>query len=194
MGGGQMDKREFIERQFIREQFISLRDEIKEIKTRIFKLASFGIIGVPAAQYVATIYNLRMLVFALPFLVITVSLLYLSENHALMRSGLYIKRHIEPRYKKDIVGWEEWLEQDDSFERRTVDIFLGYAFFILFSIYYFGTVYMAWNYINDQKIFSGKSFPNLLIVSYIVLGVLYLAYLIKNHRSQTTDTKRKSDV
>ena len=132
------------ESQFLMEEYKTLREEIRETKARIFKLVGFGIFAVPVAHFVAQTYRLDVVILSLPLLVIVVALLYLSENHALMRCGCYIREHIEPKVEdtigevillekgsdrsiepkvKDTIGWETWLE--NGFGRRTVDKYVG---------------------------------------------------------------------
>jgi hypothetical protein len=84
-----MDKQEFM-----KQQYISLREEIKETKARIFKTLGFGLVVVPAANFVATTYQVDVLIMLMPCLIIVVALIYLSENRAKMRCGRYIRLHI----------------------------------------------------------------------------------------------------
>ena len=177
-------------KEFIREQFITLRDEIKETKARMFKLAGFGIFSVPAAQFVAKAFQLDIITIALPLLVVIVTLLYLSENHALMRCGRYIRKHIEPKISSDIVGWEAWLEEDGRFERRTVDKFLSYSFYMLFFIYYVGALYMAGRFVYKE---FGIILLSVLISFYSAIGIWFVVFLIKNNRTCTTTLLEKTD-
>ena len=93
---------------FLIQQYISLREEVKETKARIFKLAGLGIVGMPASYFLAHTYKLEILIISLPILICTILLLFLAENRALMRCGMYIKEHIEPIFQKqenqDFIG------------------------------------------------------------------------------------------
>src|SRR3990170_5614549 len=128
--------------QFLNQQYLTLREEIRETKDRIFKTMAFGLVVVPGSHFLAEAYKIDTVTLTLPILVIVVALIYLAENNALMRCGRYIKRHIEPEIR-DIVGWEQWLETKSSWDARSVDKYLSYAFYLLFFVYFVGSVFMA---------------------------------------------------
>lgn len=171
-----MDKQEFL-----KEQFLTLREEIKETKSRIFKLVGLAIVGVPAAHFLAYSYKLEIIVLAIPLLVIVVALLYMSENHALMRCGRYIKLYIESEIK-DIVGWEQWLETPGEFQARTVDKFVSYCFYLLFFIYFAGSVFLADRFVQEKY----GIIRLILLGVYIAIGIWFLIFLIGNIRTSTT--------
>ena len=108
--------------EFLRYEYLTLREEIKETKARIFKLAGIGIVGMPSAYFFAKAYQLEVLVMSLPILICTVVLLYLSESRALMRCGQYIRTKIEPAIIDTHgicgTGWECWLEEKAKGDRR----------------------------------------------------------------------------
>ena len=171
--------------EFLKQQYISLREEIKETKTRIFKIAGFGIFVVPAAQYIAKAYQLDIIFIALPLLVIMVALLYLSENHALMRCGYYIKEHIEP---KMIIGWEAWLAEKGRYDRRSVDKYLSYSFCLLFLIYYSGALYAVGRYALHE---FGATAMLAMVGSYVVIGVTFIIYFYIHMKTCTTTVHEK---
>ncbi len=57
---------------FMIQQYISLREEVKETKARIFKLAGYGIVGMPASYFLAHTYKLEILIISLPILICTI--------------------------------------------------------------------------------------------------------------------------
>jgi hypothetical protein len=133
--------------EFLLSEYATLREEIKETKARMFKLAVLGIIGVPSAGSIARDYKLEEIILSLPFLICAFVLLYLSENLALMRCGKYIKEVIEPKIRdeQNLVGWEHWLEDtaQDKYDRRRVDKYVAYFFYIIFGTYYILTAVLA---------------------------------------------------
>jgi len=90
---------------FLKAQFETLRDEIKETKARIFWILSMGVILIPAAQTVGARYELGFALLGLPIIIIVYALLYLAENHALMRCGSYIRTQVEEAVP-EVIGWE----------------------------------------------------------------------------------------
>ena len=80
--------------EFVKMEYLTLKEEIKETKNRIFKLAGLGVVGMPAAYFIAKTHKIEALILSLPVLICTLLLLFLSESRALMRCGAYIKESI----------------------------------------------------------------------------------------------------
>lgn len=125
-----MDKNEFA-----KQQFITLREEIKETKARIFTIQSLGIIVVPASAFLGKAYNIDILILTTPLLVMVVALMFLFETNSLMRCGIYIKEKIEPLIQ-DIEGWEEWLQLPGSFDKRKAEIYMSISFLTFRSVFF----------------------------------------------------------
>ena len=173
--------------QFSIIQFKTLREEIKETKDRIFKLVSFGIFAVPTAHFIAQTYNLDIIILSLPLLVIVIALLYLSENHAMMRCGRYIREQIEPNMD-GIMGWETWLENNGQFNARTVEKYANYCFYLLIFIYYAGSVFMASRFTYNNY---GVVNLSILLGFYIAIGIWFLIFFIGGVQTSTS-TKYES--
>ncbi len=179
-----MDKTEFL-----KNQFLSLREEIAESKKRVFQTMGFGLVVVPGSHFLAQAYTLDTVTLSLPILVIVVSLVYLSENNAIMRCGRYIKQHIEPEINETI-GWEQWIEDNAGiFDTRSVDKNMFYAFYLLFFVYFAGSVFIACRFAKANfDIFFTAS----MLGVYFALGVWFLIFLFKTgYVSLTTNTKKK---
>ncbi len=171
-----MDRQEFL-----KQQYITLREEIRETKDRIFKTMGFGLIVVPGSNFLAHAYQLDTITLSLPILVIVVALLYLSEENALMRCGRYIRYHIEPTVV-DTVGWEQWLEKSSNEDARSVDKHVSYAFYLLFFVYFVGSVFVAGRFaINAYGVVQGA----ILLGAYIAVGLWFVIYLISSLRLST---------
>ena len=179
-----MDKTEFL-----KNQFVSLREEIAESKKRVFQTMGFGLVVVPGSHFLAQAYALDTVTLSLPILVIVVSLVYLSENNAIMRCGRYIKQHIEPEIN-DTIGWEQWIEDNaGDFDTRSVDKHMFYAFYLLFFVYFAGSVFIACRFAKAHfDIFLTAS----MLGGYVAVGVWFFIFLFKTgFLSITTNTVNK---
>lgn len=176
------------EDKFVIQQYISLREEIKETKSRIFKLAGLGIVGMPASYFLAHTYKLEILIISLPILICTILLLFLAESRALMRCGMYIKEQIEPIFQQqniDFKGWEHWLQETKQGEpgRRIVDVLVVVFFYILFAFYYVASVSLAAQTCNNK--FGTIGFASVLGL-YIGLGVVFIGFLFRSFKHSTS--------
>jgi hypothetical protein len=167
--------------QFLRCEYLALREEIKEAKSRIFKLAVLGIIGVPSVYAIASDRNFNILVVSLPPIVCAVMFLYLSESLTVMRAGAYIKERIEPNIKDEngnfFVGWEHWLENASN--RRAVDKLVGVFFYALYGFYYSVTSFLALDLAKQR--WPVRGYP-LLIIVYLAGAVILLLIIFKFFR------------
>lgn len=179
-----MDKAEFQ-----KNQYLTLRKEIEESKNRVFQTMGFGLVVVPGSHFLAQAYKIDTVILSLPLLVIVVALVYLSESNAIMRCGRYIKHNIEPS-NSDVVGWEKWLELRSSYDTRDVDKHMSSAFYLLFLVYFAGSVFMAARFSLSE---FGSLATAVMLGLYVAVGVWFLLFLIKSRRvSTTTMTDDKS--
>jgi len=172
-----MDKHEFM-----KQQYITLREEVKETKDRIFKTMGFGLVVVPASHFLSQAYKIDTVILSLPILVVVVALIYLAENNALMRCGRYLKLHIEPEIK-EVIGWEVWLETRSSYDTRAVDKYLSYAFYLLFLVYFAGSVFLVTRFALQTY---GTLTTALLLGTYVAIGIWFVIFLFKNIKISTT--------
>jgi hypothetical protein len=176
------DGRFIDEREFMKLEYSTLREEIKETKSRIFQLAGLGIVATPAAYYFSKAYDIELLIFALPGFICIVMLLYLSESHALMRCGKYIRTNIEN--KINVSGWENWLELEikGTTSPRRVDKLVNIFFYTLFGLYYFAATLEAERLANQKYAFL--CWP--LCGFYIAIFIIFLWYLVVNWRPSSS--------
>jgi hypothetical protein len=168
--------------EFLKNQFLTLRKEIEESKNRVFQTMGFGLVVVPGSHYLAQAYKIDTVVLSLPILVVVVALVYLSENNAIMRCGRYIKHHIEPQIV-GTVGWEAWLETKSTFDTRAVDNYLSYAFYLLFFVYFAGSVFMAARFSLSEY---GVIVAAALLGAYVGIGVWFIVFLLRSSKVSTT--------
>jgi hypothetical protein len=166
--------------EFLKQQYISLREEIKETKSRIFKMASIGIVAMPSFYFLAKAYEIDVIILTLPIIICVLVLLYLSEMNAMMRCGRYIRTMIEPNVE-NIVGWEEWLEMggNNEHDRRSVEKLVTYFFYVVFAIYYVASINLSAQYVGAK---FGPEYIMIIYGVYIGLGIVFGSQLIKSWR------------
>ncbi len=175
---------------FLIQQYISLREEIKETKARIFKTLVFGIIAIPAANFLAQSYHVDVVMIVLPLLVIVLSFLYLSENNAKMRCGRFIRTKIESLLE-DVPGWESWLEDPgEKYQTRIVDIYLDVSFYILFFVYYVGSVFLATRFSIQNYDYLTTA---IILGFYVAIGIWFIIHLI-THIQVSTKMKKDKNI
>ncbi len=146
-----MDKQDFV-----REQYLALRAEINDIKARLFKTVGLGLVVVPVLTFMAEMEDVRFVGPIIPFVVMVLTILFVSEENALMRCGRYIRERIEPLIEEG-AGWEAWLESQPKL--RTMDKQLFGCFLITFFVFYFASAGMAIEklWINADAGMSGEA-------------------------------------
>ena len=135
-----------------------------------------GAAVVPAAQSLASTYNIGAVTIALPLIVVVLVLLFLAENHSMMRAGTYILEQIEPSVIGD-AGWETWLNSSKhSTGTRTVDKMVIFAFAVLASCYFVVSVVLA---VRHALAEFGQKGQYMLGVVYLGVGLILLIPTVK---------------
>jgi energy-coupling factor transporter transmembrane protein EcfT len=119
--------------EFMKQQFLTLRDEIKDSKTRIFWLMMIGIVLVMVAGYLAAEHPKAFANAAIPFLLLGVMLAFISEQNNIARAGRYLRETVEPEIV-NLKGWEHWLETKPRL--REVDHAFVIGFSVLFLVFF----------------------------------------------------------
>ncbi|HEX5471877.1 MAG TPA: hypothetical protein VFW73_08315 [Lacipirellulaceae bacterium] len=119
--------------EFMKQQYLTLRDEIRESKARIFWLLIIGIVLVMAAGYLAAEHPNAFANAAIPFLLLALMLSFISEQNNIARAGRYLREAVEPRIE-NVTGWEHWLETKPRL--REVDHSFVLGFSVLFLIFF----------------------------------------------------------
>ena len=168
---------------FMELQFLTLRREIETSKANMYKLAIGGGTAVPVAQYVAHTYSIGTITLALPLIVVVLVLLFLSENHAVMRAGTYILQEIEPNIS-GVKGWETWLSGSAATAgTRTVDKLVVFAFAVLASSYFLVSVVLAAKYAHQE---FGQQGQYLVAGGYLGVGIVLAFMIYQQSRTGTT--------
>jgi hypothetical protein len=118
---------------FMKQQYLALRDEIRESKARIFWLLIIGMFLVMVSGYLAAEHPSAFANAAIPFLLIGLMLAFTSEQNNIARAGRYLREMVEPRIE-NLVGWEHWLESKPRL--REVDHSFVWGFSTLFLIFF----------------------------------------------------------
>lgn len=168
---------------FLELEYMTLRKEIETSKANMFKLVIGGAAVIPAAQSLGSTYQIGAITLALPLIVVVLVLLFLTENHAMMRAGTYILEEIEPRIAGN-AGWETWLNSTKGAgSKRTVDKLLIVAFAVLASSYFIASVILAARHALNE---FGQQGQYVLGGAYLAIGAV-LAFVL--YSQAQTDTK-----
>lgn len=168
---------------FAREQFLTLREEIKQTKSRLFWISAMGLFGVPLLTIFASqVERERFVALLVPYFVLVIILMFLAEQNALMRAGRFIRERLE----KDAgapSGWEAWLESRPDLRLMDRHFFAG--FIIVFFVYYFMTIGLALQGLWVEKDRDSVAMSWLIgaIATYAIGAIWALATLIQHWRS-----------
>src|SRR5262249_39467035 len=119
--------------EFMKQQYLTLRDEIRASKSRIFILVVMGTILIPAVGFAAQEYAATYASASMPFVILILMICFLMEQNCIVRAGRYLKEHVEPHIN-GITTWETWLESNHAL-RETDRFFFG-SFLLVFFIFY----------------------------------------------------------
>ncbi len=119
--------------EFMKQQYLTLRDEIRESKARIFWLLIIGMALVMAAGYLAAEHPNAFANAAIPFLLLGLMLSFISEQNNIARAGRYLREIVEPSIE-NLMGWEHWLETKPGLRKVDHSFVLGFS--VLFLIFF----------------------------------------------------------
>jgi fucose permease len=171
---------------FLELQYLTLREEIKNSKANMFRIVVGGAAVIPAAQSLANNFQIGAITLALPLIVVVLVLIFLTENHAMMRAGAYLLEHYEAS-RSDVVGWETWLSSSKGpNKKRTVDKMLVFAFAVLASSYFMVSVVMAARYALQE---FGQHGQYLIAGGYFGVGIV-LVFILYSQAQTNTDSLR----
>ncbi|HRX83884.1 MAG TPA: hypothetical protein P5572_02570 [Phycisphaerae bacterium] len=173
---------------FHRDEFLTLREEIKASRSRLFWIVTMGLFGVPVLSYLA--YDAARLVWLLvPYSVLLLIVMFVLEQSNMMRAGRYIRERVEQGVFK-VEGWEAWLES--SMRTRLIEKQFVACFVVIFFVYYVITIAMAVQRLLDHAEAdpSGQYWYWLsgAAVTYAIGAVWALATLV-HHWRDTVSTR-----
>jgi len=165
--------------EFAKQQFLTLRDEIRESKARIFWLLIIGIVLVMISGYLAAEHPNAFANAAIPFLLLGLVLSFVSEQNNIARAGRYL-REVEPQ-SENHAGWERWLETKPRL--REVDHAFVLGFSVLFLIFFAVTTSMSLVAIDKRS--SNEAYVWAAAIAY-ALGAFCIAVVLWRHWRSST--------
>jgi quinol-cytochrome oxidoreductase complex cytochrome b subunit len=167
---------------FMKQQYLTLRDEIRESKARIFWLLIIGMLMVMVAGYLAAEHPSAFANAAIPFLLLGLMLAFVSEQNNIARAGRYLRETVEPRIE-NLVGWEHWLETKPRL--REVDHAFVLGFSVLFLVFFAITTSLTLVQIDKN---AHEAYVWAAAIAY-ALGAFCIAIVLWRHwRSSTAAT------
>jgi hypothetical protein len=125
--------------EFPRDEFITLREEIKGIQVRLYWTVILGIFGIPILTFWASAAT-KFALLLVPFSVLVLIVMFLAQQNHMMRAGRYIRERLEGSHDS-FQGWETWLESRPEF--RLMDRHFTACFIVIFFVYYVTTIGLA---------------------------------------------------
>jgi hypothetical protein len=165
--------------EFMKQQYLTLRDEIRASKARIFILLIMGTLLIPAAGFAAKEFTATYASASMPFVILILMISFLMEQNCIIRAGKYLKDHVEPHIE-GITTWETWLESNHRL-RDTDRYFFG-SFLLVFFIFYGVGAGSAIESLAQQ--WPGQQWY--AASAYAVGGLWFVIVLIGHWRSCTT--------
>jgi hypothetical protein len=159
---------------FNRQQYLTLCEEIRASKSRIFWLLILGIAVVVVSGYLAAEHPLAFTNAATPFLLIALMLSYVAEQNNIARAGRYVREVIEPRHASSL-GWERWLESKQTL--REVDHCFVMGFSVLFLVFFAVATSLTLRNLDKYQ----KSWYVLAAGAAYTLGAALVAYVLWRH-------------
>jgi hypothetical protein len=131
----------------MRDEFLSLREEIKATKARLFWILAIALVGVPVLAYLASFAEFYVWLL-LPYSVLLLIVAFLAEQGSMMRAGRYVRERLEG-WGDEAPQWEHWLESRPQF--RYTDRHYVACFLVVFFLYYFLLVGIVINLILKKQ-------------------------------------------
>lgn len=127
--------------EFMKQQYLTLRDEIRASKSRVFFILVIGTLFVPFVAFAAKEYGSTFASASLPFIMLVLMLAFVMEQNSIVRAGKYLKDHVEPNLSGHPT-WEAWLEANSKL--REVDKYFFASFLIVFLVFYAAAAGLAY--------------------------------------------------
>ena len=115
--------------EFHKQMYLSLREEIRESRTRAFWVLIVGTLIVVSAGYLGALLPTALASAAIPIVLLVLVLAYAVEQNSIIRTGRFMREEIEAKMQ-DSSGWEHWLESNRRY--REVDRFFFARFIATF--------------------------------------------------------------
>lgn len=168
--------------EFTKEQYLTLRGEIREAKARMFWLLVLGSVLVPVAGFAADQFQSTFSSVCTPFIVLVLMLAFVMEQNSIVRAGRYLKEHVEP-HMEGMTTWESWLESNRDL--RSVDRYFFGMFLVVFFLFYLVGAGVAIGSlaqrVERQWYYAGVMYG---------LGAIWFVVVLLRHWHSCTTTKK----
>jgi len=171
--------------EFMKQQYLTLRDEIRASKARVFMLLVLGTVFIPLAAFAAKEFDATFAAASMPFVVLVLMLAFVMEQNSIIRAGRYLKDHVEPHIQ-GVTTWESWLELNAN-QRDTDRYFFG-TFLLVFLLFYGVLTGMAIE--SLATIWQNENY-NLYALGGYVVGALWFVVVVMTHWRSCTRTTTK---
>lgn len=163
---------------FMKQQFLTLRAEISESKSRIFWLLIIGIVLVMVAGFLAAEYTSAFTNAAIPFLILALMLTFISEQNNISRAGRYLREIVEPNLP-ELTCWENWLESNHH-KFRQVDSAFVIGFSVFFLIFFAISVSLS---LADLDKHAHEAYVWSAAIAYALSAFCVLVVLVRHWKS-----------
>lgn len=173
--------------EFMKQQYLTLREEIRSSKWRVFIVLVMGTLLVPIVAFAAQKFEFSYASASLPFLMLVLMLAFVMEQNSIVRAGKYLREHVEPRLEGHPT-WETWLESNGRL--REVDKYFFASFLIVFLIFYAATSVQGFNsMLSDVRDRGGIGYDHWYALGGYAVGGLWFIGVWLSHWRMCTSTK-----
>ncbi len=171
--------------EFLKQEFLALRKEILDSKSRAFWILVVGIVLIVSASYLAVAHPSTFANPAIPIVLLVLVLAFIVEQNGIIRAGRYLREQVEPNIQ-DTMGWERWLESNRSY--REVDRFFFAGFIASFLGFFAIASSLSLLQLNDRP---STLLSKCAATAYGLGAVLVVFVLIRHWHSCTTTADEK---
>lgn len=170
--------------EFMKQQYLTLRDEIRASKSRVFFILVIGTLFVPFVAFVAKEYGSTFASASLPFIMLVLMLAFVMEQNSIVRAGKYLKEHVEPNLQGHPT-WESWLEANSKL--RDVDKYFFASFLIVFLVFYAAAAGLAYESLLTVQ--GGIDNQHWFALGGYAVGAFWFIVVWLSHWRMCTSTK-----
>ncbi len=167
--------------EFMKQQYLTLRGEIRSCKARIFVLLVLGAVLIPAAAVAAQAFGATYATASMPFVTLVLMIAFVTEQNSIIRAGRYISEHVEP-HMENVVTWECWLKSNHKL--RDTDRYFFASFLLVFMLFYAVGAGLAIE--SLASMWGGEDYYLYAGAGYVVGGLWFVLVIIKHWHSCTT--------
>lgn len=168
--------------EFMKQQYLSLRAEISDSTSRIFKLLVIGMLLVLVSGYLASANPTTLVNAAIPFMLLAIVIAFINEQNNINRAGKYLREVIEPTIP-DVVGWEHWLSTKAEFREADRAYFVGFSIF--FFIFFVISASLTLANIEKNSLDINQLYFWSTAIAYALSAVCVVVILVRHWRSST---------